>query len=499
MVKGNYDKWVSESNQDSYFRFEQSIGALEGDPHCLEAASTLFWQIYFERWPDGTDLQTLLNRVDSVLDALRNALEPRDEAKRQSSAFVQLHLVTILLGAIRKHAWGSEELVRDSVDRGKKAFSLLDANAYGGVLVSYSYRRGQEILAEYSRTNLIDSRDSQGSRQNTIDYDEFQQRSCSAVSSLFHFEAFRSATTSLEYQDALINFARGMKLWLEAMGDSLGNPDLSSEYDLQEAANIFERLLSSKSLVNSWQDVSDACSIIVDSLYIDDDNVNPDIDLLDSHEIKWPATNYWTRAATLAELEMSPPLFKQLMEDQRRSQHVIRLENDFFQDYWERLEKSTQKNLVDMEDSWYEGIKRGGSWTGSVADLVLAFQHELNHTVFIKAGYPRVNTPNLNLGDMANLLEAASLGNDLKALSVKQAIESAGISRDDRLFLVSELPPYLRRLWKIRNKLQHEDQELSDNELRRIRDAFVELRSVALGIGEPSHMKRIVYIKGSIR
>jgi hypothetical protein len=290
-----------------------------------------------------------------------------------------------------------------------------------------------------------------------------------------------------------------MRLWEEAMADSLGDPDLLSEYDLQEAADLFERLLSSKSVVNSWQDVSDACSIIVDSLYIEDDNVNPYIDLVDSHGIKWPATNYWTRAATLSELEMSPPEFQKLLEDQRTSQHVMRLENDFFHDYWERLEKSTQENLVDMEDSWYEGTKRGGRWTGSVNDLFLAFQHELNHTVFIKAGYPRGNSRNLDLGDMANLLEAAGLGNDFKALSVKRVIESVGISGDDRLFLVSELPRHLRRLWCIRNRLQHDDEGLSDNELRRIRGEFVELRSVALGIGEPSHMKRIVYIKGSIR
>lgn len=42
-----YEDWVTEQDRSRFFRVEQTIGALEDNPILREAASTLFWQVFF--------------------------------------------------------------------------------------------------------------------------------------------------------------------------------------------------------------------------------------------------------------------------------------------------------------------------------------------------------------------------------------------------------------------------------------------------------------------
>jgi len=178
MSRSDYRDWVPDEDQQRFFRIEQTVGELENNPTCREASSTLFWQAFFylKKYHDQRGLETILEGATSVEDAKKAEIldlaekakgiiegewsnfdiqllnrfhevlnRLRDESPRLirkspdelvASAFVQLHLVTILLRAQRKGLWGSPELLDSLMDIGMKAFAALPQEDYSGVLIS---------------------------------------------------------------------------------------------------------------------------------------------------------------------------------------------------------------------------------------------------------------------------------------------------------------------------------------------------------------------------
>ena len=131
MSQSRYEEWVPEKDRNSFFRIEQSLGELKNNTRNREAAATLFWQIYFKQYAENTDLRTLLNFVyDLVMEEAKRRKAGAADAELQSSAFVTLHLVTMLLRAVRDRSWGTEELVEDLVQKGASAFGVLPDSDY---------------------------------------------------------------------------------------------------------------------------------------------------------------------------------------------------------------------------------------------------------------------------------------------------------------------------------------------------------------------------------
>jgi len=497
------DDWVPEEDRSEFFRFEQSLGRLEQDPVCRRAASTLFWQLYYGL-DQVQDKVTVLNRVHEVYRAGRDNFRERIAQKQDDpladAAFVQLHLVTILLRAIAGHIWGNPELVDDLVNVGKNAFAVLPYNEYAGALISARhlcdvlYDKGVDIRSVFSPVPgaIVQP-----------DPPVFEQRrqSLSAVAALLYSEASRRDRESNLHEMALRDFSIAACLWAASVSSMKG------ELALTEAADSFERLWMTKSSVSDWDEVAESCRLIGENLDTESEDLQPDIEIRDTTGFPWEAITYWEHAATAAHVEMTPPAFKMVLEKTRETMYAERLERDFFEDAWPQLEERTRRALVSMEMAWYDAPKQGGRTVAAVNELRHAFQCELNSLLsgsLRKAMDVILNeqrlrkqlelsakpsTRSLGLRDVAILLEDAGRKNSTSTLSLRQSIADLHLPAVDRSFLVERLPPYLRRLAMTRNEPEH---GIERGQLLR---QIGQLRREALGIGEASYLRRLVEIK----
>ncbi len=266
--RSTYDDWVPASDQSKFFRIEQTLGALESSPRYLEAASTLFWQVYFDkRASDQTDL---LNRVHSLLlserQTLQSAARSIDQRETIDRAFVQLHLATILLRAIGKGIWGSLELYEDLFHYGEIALNVLPHSWYHGYALVFSERTFHKVKRELelkgSEPNV--SHSDTATVEDTLDpipeLDEMRKDSLAAVAALLFNEGFKMSKEYGQQENALRYFSRAARLW------ECSNAGLSGELDLKQAAECFEILSSRKWDVKSLENVVHACDLICDSV-----------------------------------------------------------------------------------------------------------------------------------------------------------------------------------------------------------------------------------------
>ena len=527
MSQSRYEEWVPEKDRNSCFRIEQSLGELENNTRCREAASTLFWQIYFRQYAENTDLSILLNSVyDLVVEEAKRRKAEAADPGLQSSAFVTLHLVTILLRAVRDQRWGSGELVDDLVRIGASAFGVLPDSDY-----NWTIKRLRDVKKRLASASLHLSDVGTTDRiaitgpppPSLSETEELRQQALSAVAAMFCNEVFRSRRATDKCQEALEYFAWASSLWCEATHD-VERPMLGGELSLQEAVDCFESLTQSHSAVSSWGTVAESCGLICDSLeyfpFALDLWVYDDIALLSDQELKdrngqtWTAISYWRRAATRAEFEMTPTEFVESRRIETNTGHAHRLNRDFFGEDWDTLENDTRRALLQMEINWYEGHDMGGRPEEAAGELRLAFEYEVRAAVFATSrpvesmledptlmkdlGFVAVTLP---LRKMLILLREAGKENSLKALHLRQVVEGSSLPPGDKKFLYEELPGYLEELVDIRNKVVHPEYWRSYSsknglgEVKRDRDNVRKVREKALGIGGPSYLRRLISIK----
>jgi len=451
-------------------------------------------------------LNPFLNRIHDLVRNIQSSsreLASRLKDEWEASAFVQLHLVTILLRAIRKEMWGSLDLVDELVDIGEKAFELTLPDEDKWLFWTESKIYDIEALLREQGVDF-ESPGGATAHEETSPTEEQRRKSLWGVSAMFYNEAFKVKFDSGADEEALTCFAKACRLWQES------GSGLSGELNLVEAGNCFERLRLTRSAVSSWKTVAESCNLIRDSLEIfpESEDLKTDLEILDRQKRPWVALAYWQYAATLAESEMSPTEFKKVLDSRKEGEISERIKLDFLEEDYELLEGDSLKALIEMEDTWYNAPLRGGRREAAVNELRLVFEHEVDAAVFrqirksidnVLANGEKKRKLHLNsrpggklsLQDMATLLELAGNKHALEGLAVRRYIESLPLSSSDTNFLVSELPAYLHKLARARAKPEHREKVLLET--------IKGLRRTALGISEPSYLRNLLNIKKIVR
>jgi len=556
MGRERYSDWVPEADQRP--NSEQALGDLEADCTCRGAAADLFWHIesrldqvqhldrvrdvdqeallFLQEYPGNSaeetaeairileerlnlsdderragmieHIHTLLNRIHElvrVMESRSRDLAGRPKDEWVASAFVQLHLVTVLLRAIGKRCWGSSDLVDELVDIGEGAFELALPDEDVWLFFTESWFYGIKASLREEGVDL-ESPGRATAHEETSPTEEQRKQSLWAVSAMFCNEAFKAKFDSGADEEALTCFAKACRLWQESWSG------LSGELNLVEAANCFERLKLTRTAVSSWKTVAESCNLIRDSLgtFPESEDLESNLEILDRQKRPFEAIAYWQQAATYAEGKMSPSDFNLVLDAREKGAISKRLKQDFLEEAYELLEEGSRKALIEAESRWYESLTLGGRREGMVNELRLAFEHEVDATVFrdrqVRKSIDKIlanaairkrlhlsSKPGGRLGlqDMATLLELAGNEHALEALAVRSYIESLSLPDDDRDFLVSKLPEYLHKLAGTRAKPEHREKVPLET--------MKSLRRRALGIGEPSYLRKLLNIKKAVR
>jgi len=551
-----YSSWVPEADQRP--NSEQALLDLETDCTCRGAAADLFWHIesdldrlqnldgerndyrqalqFLQEYPGNSaeetaeairileerlnlsddelrasiieGLPTLLNRIHELVQEMQSSsrgLASRPEDEWVASAFVQLHLVTILLRAIRKKLWGSSDLVDDLVDIGERAFKLALPDEDEWLFWTESKFYG---IKASLREQGVDVESSGGATAHGVPLppEELRKQALWVVSAMFCNEAFKAKFNSGADEEALSCFAKACRLWQASWCG------LSGELELTEAAECFERLQLTRSAVSSWKAVAESCNLICDSLatFSESEDLQADLEILDRQKRPWMALAYWQHAATCAEGKMTGTETTEYVDNVRTKRDLQRLKLDFLEEDLGLLERSSLKALIQAENTWYESPAMGGRHEGMVNELRLVFEHEVDATVFrdrqvrksidnILADREKKKKLYLNsrpgaklsLQDMATFLELAGKEDALEGLAIRSYIKSLSLPDGDRDFLVSKLPEYLRKLAGARAKPEHRETVPLET--------MKSLRRTALGIGEPSYLRKLLNIKKAVR
>ena len=431
--------------------------------------------------------------------------------KLLSVAFTQLHLATILLRVISKISWGSPEVAEDLISLGERAFEYIREyhELYAGSLLSerqalqlleqHGYIFGPILPEERTTTNFIEP-------PPKSPLQEQREESLSAVMSLFLNEQFKANRKRNRNEEALSSFAMAVALWAGSTSS------LEGELDLQAAVDCCGDIFLNKSAVHDWESVANSCCLVVDNLSEIPDNGDLVLqDVLDKHGWSWSAVSYWQRASTLAEMEMTPPQLKQVLDNQRNSFHLDRLKNDFLEDFINALEPDSLKALIQAEKNWHESQPMGGRVEATANELRLVFERELIVLIFDLAREPvnqilqnpelrnrlkiqSKDTSRLSLREMAILLTEAGNTHSLTGLPIRELVECFPISRKDKDFLYVRLPRYLHDLSNVRRSSEHP----SRSDAIQLRGRTRVMRRKALGIGEESYLVRLLTIKKAV-
>jgi hypothetical protein len=543
MSELQYDYWVPEEDQQRYFRVEQTLGELESNITSRNAVNCLFWQCYFglsrletimnlERLfseglpepekqqcmdivsklkatddsPWATLSQTHFDRILELEKKIENKKHQHiNEEGISSLAIVKLCLVTILLVARRKISWGDSELFEDLISSGVTSYNLLK-NVYGFEDILLSPREFRQMRSEMETeigTPLVSESVAESSESTP---DEQIENSFFAIVSLFLRDHFEAMANLGKEEEALSSFAESVAFWANSY------VTLNIKEYVQSGVDCFENMLKKKSQNYNWQKIANEASLIAESF--DEENSYDDhselIQVKDATGWNWSANIYWQRASTMAENELSPSQFRQVLDAENRSRHVDRIKRDFLGDLFNTLEVDSRKALIQAEISWYDSEKMGGREAATINELRLVFEKELNSFVFsrIKEPLNRIlsnpdhrkqlgiqtkDVKKISLRDMAKLLTEASNIHSLIGLPIKDYIWQLPIQKPDKEYIVSELPTFLNSLSDIRNFNEHPGTKTEwAKEINN-------LRRRTLGIGCESKLVRMLLIKRSVQ
>lgn len=516
-----FEQMVSKEERRKFSRWEETLGYLEKNPNCVGAASTLFWQFYCHMGQIG-DIPTFCNRIHELLrltsppgrsDIIRQA------DNRTSAAFVKLHLVTLLLMAVSRHIWGTVELSETLCDIGERAFATLPIEEYGLDLVpSKSYQEPQgDVNIDWENLDLEGNLKRLADERELRELNIQSQRPLCWVSACFHLESFR-CNRGIQDEERLASFARAASLLAASGYDGLEETEVGlltephEENPIEEAAHCFESIVTHKSLVSNWKGVSDSCRLIAQSLQpLENCSILWDSIPMTVNGFVWVSqSEYWNRASTIAELEMSPSDLVQERTLERRSQHEYRMINDFLgEELWRALNEDSRNCLIAGEVILYDALLTGRKGA-FVNEMRLTFEYELQELIFERA-QPLLDpmlanqknrekwhvlsnsTSGLNLNEMAKLLLRDGDKNLSDVPPLSDAIAELGLQHSEYVFLTNELPKYLSELSEVRNMSEHRRQN------RDFEERSFNVRRKALGIGQPGYLRRLLETKLNAR
>ncbi len=474
----NVFQWLRERSQYNDFDLDSCLKKLEGDPLLREAVLAAFWGAYLanEVPPALTDLQ--LERVKKLLDY--GSLRSLRMEDRKSSAFVKLHLAGLLAICLIGPGQPIIETPSavDALEKALVAYRLAeppavdidDPSSWGKQLYEDDLFGFSSILVgEIARVELSLIR--------------VEQRNYEEALSLVTEGAWGMCATTLKGKVKYLPEPKRFRQ--EYPGFTPYLPHSGHEFDIQEAANIFEEVKRHAKDIKNWEDIKLYCEVLQ---YLGYRELYDFLDsVVDATGEEFGAAEYWGKAITFAEDQMRivaspfPIVTKDAIE---RAETKERLKRDFLRIIWGELTEEAQKILVDAEIEWMHNrldnmVKEIRPLLEVILPVVFPF---LESTIEQRDGH----------------LILTRMRHELLTNPVVQAsIEGLKIDIHDKEWVKDELPKFLWRVIDTRNyfeKEQHLPSKKSGKNLE-MTERAVSIHSELLGIGCEGLLPQLLKIK----
>ena len=263
-------------------------------------------------------------------------------------------------------------------------------------------------------------------------------------------------------------------------------PHLGHEFDIQEAADIFEEIKRHPKDIANWSNVRLYCDVLRYLGYCELYDGLLD-GITDSSGEEFGAGEYWGKAITFAEERMqiiSCPFHIPTREARERAETEDRLKRDFLFENWRGLPGESLQILVDAEIAWIHG---------RLSDMMKEFRPFLEMVlpalfVFLRPTIREKGDPRLPLTVMRDDIK----GNRM----VRASIRGMKIQEHDKQWVISYLPTFLSEVIDLRNYFEKErHQQKSPEKERHMRDKAISVRRTLLGIGCAGILPRLMEIK----
>ncbi len=495
----NYEDWVPAIDRAAFHRLEQSLGKLEEQPSLRAAASTLFWQIYFD-WHKGMDIAKLNHRIYALYSTIDSS-KSTDIQEAMDEAYVQIHLTTILLRMIRTGMWGTHELCDELVSAGQRSFKVLPYAWYHGPFFSTRILNiinntvkihNMSVASRQYQTNIAEDILDQ-------DPDDNEKRidSLAAVLALFHrevFEFWRASTNNKE--DALNHFSLATILW------DYSQSGITGELHLTHAADCFENILATRYLVTSWEAIADSCDLIclaMSSQFPLSEDLAPDTSIKDGSGNEWDAIRYWQNAATLAANKLTLDDLVKFRHKEKEDLCEDRLHRDFFEDCWNQIPEKARAALIETETNWSR------QETGRKASMVI-INLQVAMEICTRELLIRPLTQKLLRGTAiqvrrngsSTLYPSQITANDLNLREICKVLKSREfktilhkLAQEDTDFVQEALASECNSLWHDRNPEVHPPYKNDVEKMKKHRKAI-------LGIGQEGILVKLIKVHNRI-
>ncbi|MGA8849394.1 MAG: hypothetical protein WB564_06190 [Dehalococcoidia bacterium] len=263
-------------------------------------------------------------------------------------------------------------------------------------------------------------------------------------------------------------------------------PHLGHEFDIQEAADIFEEIKKHPKDINDWGSVKLYCDVLKYLGYIELYDGLLD-DITDSSGEEFVAGEYWGKAITFAEQRMqiiSSPFHILTKEKQERAETEDRLKRDFLSENWRELPGESLQKLVDAEIAWIHG---------RLGDMMKEFRPFLEMVlpsifIFLRPTTRERGDPRLPLTVMRDGIKGKQI--------IQASIRGLKIQEHDKQWVIGYLPTFLNEVIGLRNYFEKERlQQKSPETEEKMRDKAISVRRTLLGIGCEGVLPQLLEIK----
>jgi len=463
-------QWLREKKQYADFDLDSCIRSLDENPIKRESALAVFWGAYL-----GSESPPVLN--DQQHQRIRKLLEyspPRDLRPEdiKDLAFVKLHLAG-LLAICQIHP---DLLIAANPD----AAAILEKTLYA-----------YQLANEPEMDTIIDDPSGWGNR---YFYDNLLVFSSVLVGGIARAELSFWRVEQRHYEEAFWDITNGAwdicATMVEGQSSELPSfkpylPHSGNQFNVQEAADIFEEVKRHSKNIKNWEYIRMGCEAMQHLGYCDLYDWLEEI--TDANGETFGASEYWGRAATFAEDQMrivgSPiPILTRDATEMIETRE--RLKRDFFGDLWEETDEKAQEILLDAEIEWiHSRPDKTAKEIRPLLELILpAVFPFLEHTIQQSNG-------RLILTRMRDELKTSRV--------IRALINGLRMSARDKEWVKNELPEFLQKVIRVRNYFEKE-QHLSGKKSREylvMTEAAKTMHNELLGIGCEGVLPRLMKIK----
>jgi len=459
-------QWLRERRQYTNFDLDCCLSKLQENPVLREAALAAFWSTYLanEVPPALSELQ--VERVKKILDY--SSLPSPTAENIRDLAFVKFHLAGLLAICFIRPDCPIIETPSavEILEKALEAYRLAEPPAIDiDDPPAWGKRCLDEDLFAFSLELVV------GIVRTELSLFRAEQRKYETALSLITEGAWSMCATTIEDIEDDVDF----KPYL---------PHSGYQFDIQEAANIFEEVKKHARDIENWEYIKVYCEVLkylsLHGLY---DFLS---DIRDANGEIFAANEYWGKAITFAEDQMRIVPFSRYILTRDAIQWTEtreRLKSDFFPDTWDELTEETQKILVGAEIDWMD--KR-------LDDMVKAIRQmlELALPSVFRTLEPCIRPESDKLLPLTLMINNLSRNRIVKA-----EIDGLKTGKEDKDWAKDELPTFLKEVRNTRNYFkQHHLPSKAPHRDEYLAKAIV-IHSKLLGIGCKGVLPRLLKIK----